>query len=96
MSNLVSKAKGFVKQIPAHWDTPPVGKHISYKEFAAYFSGQISLDDAADKLRQQTRRYAKRQLSWFRRMQSAHTLWVDDYSSLAELTQHAVTIYRSI
>ena len=73
-----------------------VTQAIGYKEFAAYFSGQISLDDAADKLRQQTRRYAKRQLSWFRRMQSAHTLWVDDYSSLAELTQHAVTIYRSI
>lgn len=72
-----------------------VTQAIGYKEFAAYFCGQISLDEAADKLRQQTRRYAKRQLSWFHRMQNAHTLWVDDYASADALIQQAVAMYRS-
>ena len=73
-----------------------VTQAIGYKEFAAYFDGQISLDEAADKLRQQTRRYAKRQLSWFRRMANIHTLWVDDFNSTNEITDHALSIYREM
>lgn len=73
-----------------------VTQAIGYKEFAAYFEGAISLDEAADKLRQQTRRYAKRQLSWFRRMSGTHTLWVDDFASAEELTEHALSVYRSV
>ena len=73
-----------------------VTQAIGYKEFAAYFEGQISLDEAADRLRQQTRRYAKRQLSWFRRMSNAHTVWVDEYDSLDELTEYVLSVYRSV
>lgn len=73
-----------------------VTQAIGYKEFAAYFEGHISLDEAADRLRQQTRRYAKRQLSWFRRMQNAYTIWVDDYSSAEELLNQALSQYHSI
>ena len=72
-----------------------VTQAIGYKEFLPYFSGEISLDEAADRLRQQTRRYAKRQLSWFRRMTDTVTLWVDKYSSPEELAEHAVQIYLS-
>lgn len=73
-----------------------VTQAIGYKEFAAYFDGTISLQEAADKLRQQTRRYAKRQLSWFHRMTEAHTLWVDDYASLDQLVTAALRHYESI
>lgn len=72
-----------------------VTQAIGYKEFAPYFEGRISLSEAADKLRQQTRRYAKRQLSWFRRMSNAHTLWVDDYGSTQELLNAALDIYAT-
>lgn len=71
-----------------------VTQAIGYKEFAAYFSGQISLEEAADKLRQQTRRYAKRQLSWFRRMADAHTLWVDEYDTADDLANAALQQYH--
>ena len=71
-----------------------VTQAIGYKEFAAYFDGTISLEEAADKLRQQTRRYAKRQLSWFHRMVDAHTLWVDDYNSADELLAAALRHYE--
>lgn len=72
-----------------------VTQAIGYKEFAAYFDGIISLDEAADRLRQQTRRYAKRQLSWFRRMSHTHTVWVDDFDSLDSLTEYVLDQYRS-
>lgn len=39
---------------------------IGYKELFPYFSGDQSLDEAVDKLKQNTRRFAKRQLTWFR------------------------------
>ena len=40
---------------------------IGYKEFIDYLDGFITLEEAADQVRQSSRRYAKRQLTWFRR-----------------------------
>ena len=39
---------------------------IGYKELFPYFAGNQSLDEALEKLKQNTRRFAKRQLTWFR------------------------------
>lgn len=39
---------------------------IGYKELYAYFVGAISLEEAIEQLKQNSRRYAKRQLTWFR------------------------------
>jgi len=40
---------------------------IGYKELLSYLDGECSLDEAINKLKQHTRNYAKRQLTWFRR-----------------------------
>lgn len=40
---------------------------VGYNEMFSYFDGLISLDEAIDKIKQNTRRYAKRQFTWFRR-----------------------------
>ena len=40
---------------------------IGYKELMAYFQGEMTLETAADLIRQKSRNYAKRQLTWFRR-----------------------------
>ncbi len=81
------------RQVLATSPAATVTQAIGYKEFAAYFDGACTLQEAADGLRQQTRRYAKRQLSWFRRM-SGHTIYVDDYTdsnSLTQATAHIVS-----
>ncbi|RRR54726.1 tRNA (adenosine(37)-N6)-dimethylallyltransferase MiaA [Streptococcus suis] len=39
---------------------------IGYKEFFPYLAGEISLEEAIDKVKQNSRRFAKRQLTWFR------------------------------
>jgi tRNA dimethylallyltransferase len=44
----------------------PARKAVGYREFAAHLRGEITLDQALDAARQETRRYAKRQLTWFR------------------------------
>ncbi len=44
----------------------PALKALGYRELAAHLRGEITLDQALDAARQETRRYAKRQLTWFR------------------------------
>lgn len=48
---------------------------IGYKEMIPYFRGECSLEEAADRIRMESRRYAKRQLTWFRRDERIN--WVD-------------------
>ena len=47
------------------------GQAIGYKEFYPYFEGRISLDEAVAVLKQASRRYAKRQLTWWERNRDA-------------------------
>lgn len=56
---------------------------IGYKEFFPYLAGQISLEEAVDKVKQNSRRFAKRQLTWFRnRMQVPfYSVGEPDYKS---------------
>ena len=58
---------------------------IGYKELKPYFDNEKSLDDCVENLKMQTRRYAKRQLTWFRRDKRMNFICIDDYSSSAEL-----------
>lgn len=48
---------------------------IGYKEFFPYFEGAASLEACTDKLKQASRNYAKRQLTWFRHMEGV--VWLD-------------------
>lgn len=48
---------------------------LGYKEIIAYLDGECSLDEAVHRLKKETRRYAKRQLTWFRR--DAAITWFD-------------------
>ncbi|MGM9603846.1 MAG: tRNA (adenosine(37)-N6)-dimethylallyltransferase MiaA [Faecousia sp.] len=47
---------------------------IGYKEFVAALNGECTVEEAADQVRQSSRRYAKRQLTWFRRNKKIHWL----------------------
>jgi tRNA dimethylallyltransferase len=44
----------------------PALKAVGYREFAAHLRGETTLEQALEAARQETRRYAKRQLTWFR------------------------------
>ncbi len=53
---------------------------IGYKELKPYLDGLVSLDEALEKLKMETRRYAKRQLTWFRKNEKINWLYIDDAS----------------
>ena len=61
---------------------------IGYKEFFSYFEGTAPLDACAEKLKQASRNYAKRQLTWFRHMDGV--VWLD--ASAPDVTARAVQL----
>lgn len=68
---------------------------IGYKELAPYFDGTRSFDECIENLKMQSRRYAKRQLTWFRRDERIRWLYADDYGSFEQLVDAALDIIRS-
>ncbi|WP_312652202.1 tRNA (adenosine(37)-N6)-dimethylallyltransferase MiaA [Proteiniclasticum sp.] len=55
-------------------------KGIGYKEMLSYLDGECSLEEAKDLVKQRSRNYAKRQLTWFRHNEYATELSKDQYS----------------
>ena len=53
---------------------------IGYKERIKYLDGEYTLDEAIDIIKRDSRRYAKRQLTWFRRYDDAKWFNLDEYS----------------
>lgn len=53
---------------------------IGYKELIPYIEGRATLDEALEKLKMETRRYAKRQLTWFRRDEKISWIGIDKFS----------------
>ena len=56
---------------------------IGYKELAAALRGECSVDQAVARIKQASRNYAKRQLTWFRRNEQIHWLYGDESRDLA-------------
>ena len=65
---------------------------IGHKELSGYISGDMSLKEAAEKLKMQTRRYAKRQLTWFRRDERINRIYADEtedvFSASEKITEN--------
>ncbi len=51
---------------------------IGHKELFPYFKGEISLDAAVERLKTETRHYAKRQMTWFKRNEKINWIYVDE------------------
>ena len=68
---------------------------IGYKEFLAALEGDCSMEEAADAVRQASRRYAKRQLTWFRRNKAIHWLTRREGDGSEEIIARARQIIRN-
>lgn len=64
---------------------------IGYKEFFPYFEGTANLTECTERLKQATRNYAKRQLTWFRRQNDVVWLYLDE----EDVTERACTLVRA-
>lgn len=59
-------------------------KGIGYKEIIAYYNGQYDLEEAIDLVKKNTRHYAKRQLTWFKRYKDMKWFNISEYDSNAD------------
>ncbi len=64
---------------------------VGYKELFKFLNDEWSLDFAVSEIKKNTRRFAKRQLTWFKR--NTNTLWFD-YKTDAKLIIEAITDYK--
>ena len=67
---------------------------IGYKEFVDALEGRCTLEQAADQVRQSSRRYAKRQLTWFRRNSAMHWLTRTPETGVEEILSMARQTFR--
>ena len=84
---LIEEIRGLLRQgIPAKCTAMQA---IGYKEFVDALEGNGSLEAAADQVRQSSRHYAKRQLTWFRRNEKMRWLIRDSHWGSEEILQKA-------
>ena len=69
-----------VKQLRAHKDLNAL-QTVGYRELFQYFDGTLTLEKAVEEIKKNTRRFAKRQGTWFRKNQQIH--WFD-YTSKSD------------
>lgn len=58
---------------------------IGYKELIPYFDNLCSLNICIEKIKRETRRYAKRQLTWFRKNAKIHWILLDEFDNLEKI-----------
>jgi len=61
---------------------------VGYKELYEYMDGKCSLEEAVQKIKQDSRRYAKRQLTWFNRDQDIHWFHPDETEKIIDFIEN--------
>ena len=77
--------KGLVQEVEylkslGYTSTMTAMQGLGYKEILHYLEGEISLEEAVYQIKRDTRHFAKRQLTWFRREENVHWIHVDHHN----------------
>ena len=89
---LLEEAKQFFNRCQESQNIPTAAQAIGYKELFPYFQGEISLEDAVEAVKRESRRYAKRQITWFKREEQVEFLYVDDYPNSRALLEESLRL----
>lgn len=73
---LIQEVENLIKKYP-NFETAM--QAIGYKEIVEYLENKVTKEEAIEKIKQETRRYAKRQITWFKRNQDIK--WLDGLNS---------------
>ena len=66
-SGLIEEVQNLIKKYPTF---PTAMQAIGYKEIVEYLEGKLTKEEAIDKIKQESRRYAKRQMTWFNKTEN--------------------------
>ena len=76
---LVEEVQGIIKR---HQKFPTAMQGLGYKEVVEFLKGNTTQEEMIEKIKMETRRYAKRQMTWFRK--NKQTKWLDGQASIPE------------
>ena len=76
-NGLIEEVKELLKK---YKEFPTAMQALGYKEVKEYLDGKLTKQEMIDKIKQESRRYAKRQLTWFRK--NKQTIWIDGLNDM--------------
>ena len=83
-----------VKKITQSYkEFPTAMQGLGYKEVVEYLQGTISYEEMTEKIKQETRRYAKRQLTWFRKYKNI--TWLDGLNRVEKNIETIIKNYNN-
>ena len=80
------------KEVLSNENMRTAAQAIGYKELLPCFSGEKSLEECLNNLKMQSRRYAKRQLTWLRRDERINWIYADECESFEEIVSKTLSI----
>lgn len=89
-TGLLKEAREFF----THKDYITASQAIGYKELKPFIGGEKSLEECVQRLKQATRNYAKRQLTWFNKIEKLHRLTVSGYVGEETVSETAESILK--
>lgn len=92
-SGLLREAESFYRLCNSLKTVPTAAQAIGYKELFPYFEGRVSLEEAVEAVKRESRRYAKRQITWFSRETGIQFLYIDDYKTHEERIAECVRLW---
>ena len=69
-----------------------MGNKMGFTSFINYFENKITYAECVEKIKQNTRRYAKRQLTWFRKNSDINWIYVDKCKDMSEVIKKSFEI----
>ena len=90
-NGLLEEAKDFYNKYASKTAVNAIG----YKELKPFIDGEKTLDECVEHLKQSTRRYAKRQLTWFNKNEKINWVYPDVYNNKDELYEEAERLVRN-
>ncbi len=88
---LIDEAKEFF----SHDRYPTATQAIGYKELFPFFCGEKDIDECVENLKRETRKYAKRQMTWFRKEKRIHWIKVTKETTRREIFEEAKNYIKS-
>ena len=76
---LIDEVKNLLKK---YKDFPTAMQGLGYKEVKQYLDGELSKEEMIEKVKQESRRYAKRQFTWFRK--NKQTIWINGQGNMED------------
>ncbi len=92
-AGLVKEVEGLVETGYAESITSMQG--IGYKEIVRYLRGEITLEEAIEIIKRDSRRYAKRQITWFKRINEIKWFSIDNSGNTNNIVETVITYIRS-